>query len=239
MKNLLVPAVAAIAVAACSAAPQASAELAHPPRVITVTGNGEAVGAPDLAILSIGVETEGATAADALQKNAAQMNATMAKLKKSGVAEKDIQTQNLNVSPRYNYEEQNRGAPPKITGYVASNTVSVKLRDLAKAGSVIDGAVADGANNLSSLSFGFADPDKLMNEARKDAIADAKARAQLYATAAGVNLGPLLQIQDGYTATPPMPYAYDRVEAQAAKATPIAAGESTVSANVTLVYEIK
>lgn len=236
MKQLIIP--AAIALAACGAAPQAIAQPA-PPRTISVTGAGEAAGAPDLAILSIGVETEGSTAADALKKNAAQMNATIAKLKKSNVAAKDIQTQNLNVSPRYNYEDQNRGAPPKITGYVASNMVTVKLRDLDKAGAVIDGAVADGANNLGSLSFGFAEPEKLLNEARKDAIADARARAALYADAAGVKLGPILQIQDGYAAPPPMPYAYDRAVAMEAKATPIAVGESTMTANVTLVYEIR
>lgn len=238
MKQLVIPAVAAIALAACSAAPQAYAEPSHP-RVITVTGTGEAASAPDLAILSIGVESEGATAADALKKNAAQMNATIAQLKKSGVADKDMQTQNLSVSPRYNYDDQNRGQPPKITGYVASNMLTVKLRDIEKAGGVIDSAVADGANSLGSLSFGFAEPEKLMNEARKDAIADAKARAELYAGAAGVTLGPLLQIQDGSAGPPPMPYMYDRAVAQEAKATPIAVGESTVSASVTLIYEIR
>jgi uncharacterized protein YggE len=238
MKQLVIPAVAAAAIAS-AAAPQALAQDKTPPRILTVTGSGEASAAPDLALLSVGVEAEGATAAAALKANAQAMNATIARLKKSGVAEKDIQTQNLNVSPRYNYNDENRNQPPKILGYVASNMVAVKLRDLDKAGGVIDQAVADGANSLGSLSFSFANPDKLMNEARKDAIADARERAKLYAEAAGVTLGPILQIQDGYAAPPPMPYMDGRAMAMEAKSTPISAGESTVTANITLIYEIR
>ncbi len=237
MKQLIIPvAVATLALAACGAATETPAQEGAA-RTLAVTGNGEASAAPDLAVLTIGVETEGATAAAALSQNAAQMNATIEKLKSSGVADKDLQTQNLSVGPRYNYEE-NR-SPPKIVGYVATNMLSVKLRDLATAGAIIDATVAEGANTLGGLSFGFADPKPLMNKAREDAVADAKARAELLAASAGVTLGPILVIQDGYAAPPPMPYMESRMMAAEAKSTPVSAGESTFSASVTIIYDIR
>jgi uncharacterized protein YggE len=227
--------------AACSNAPSATAQQPGaayaPPRTISVSGLGEASAAPDMAIVSVGVDARAATAAEALRLNGARMRATMDKLKARGVADKDMQTQNLSVGPVYDY--QNNPSTPKIVGYQATNTLSVKLRDLAKAGSVIDDAVADGANNLGGISFTFADPDPILNKAREDAVVDAKSKASLYAKAAGVTLGPLLQINDGASYTPPIPYMDVRAEAMQSKATPISVGESTLSANVTLVYEIR
>lgn len=234
MKRIALPAAALLA--ACSGAPAAVAETAAP-RTIVVSGRGEASGAPDMATLSIGVESEGPTAADALRQNGVQMNATIDRLKQSGVAEKDMQTQNLSVSPRYQYD--NNGAPPKIAGYVATNMLSVKLRDLGKAGAIIDAAVKDGANSLGGLSFGFADTGALEDEARKDAVADAKSKAAILAEAAGVTLGPILQIQEGGVSAPPQPYVSARAMTAEAKATPISAGESTISASVTMIYEIR
>lgn len=209
-----------------------------PARTIVVTGVGEASAKPDMAIVSIGVETEGKTAADALRTNGESMRATMDRLKRNGVADKDMQTQNLSVNPRYNYNE-NRTSP-EIIGYVATNMLSVKLRNLDRAGAVIDSAVGTGANNLGGVSFGFADDKPLLNEARKAAVKSAREKAALYAEAAGVSLGSIVQIQDGYSLTPPpQPYMAARAMTAEAKATPVAAGESTVTANVTLVYEIR
>ena len=237
MKIMILPAAAAaLALSACGAASVAPGER-EAARTLSVTGNGEASGSPNLAIVSIGVETEGASAAAALKQNAAQMNATIEKLKARGVADKDMQTQNLSVNPRYNYEE-NR-SPPKIVGYVATNMLSVKLRNLETAGAIIDETVAEGANSLGGLSFGFADPKPLMNAAREDAVMDARARAELLASAAGVSLGPIVLIQDGYAAPPPMPYMESRMMAADAKSSPVAAGESTFSASVTIIYEIR
>jgi uncharacterized protein YggE len=237
MRKLALPVLAAISLAACSAAPGALAGDTAPLRTITVSGEGESAGVPDIAILSIGVETEGRTVAEALEKNAAQMSAAIAKLKARGVAPKDMQTRNLSVGPRYDYS--NDGRPPRIVGYTAQNSLTVKLRDLAKAGSIIDDAVADGANNLGGISFTFDDPKPLMDEARKAAVKDARARAELYAAAAGVTLGQVMQIQDGYAAPPsPAPMMEMRAVAKAAS-TPIETGESTVAANVTMVFEIR
>lgn len=229
--------IAAAAAVCLSAAPAAAGDVRPLERTIVVTGVGEASHAPDMAYLTLGVEAEGATASEALRKNSAQMEATLKTLRDAGVDKKDIQTSNLNVGAKYDYSQENR--PPRIIGYQATNTVSVKLRDLDKAGGVIDKAVGVGANRLDSISFGFADPKPITNEARKAAVADARDRAELYADAAGVKLGPVIQISDNFSTGPgPIPMIA-RMDMAEAKAVPIMPGESAVTANVTIVYGIE
>ncbi len=206
-------------------------------RTIIVTGAGEASGSPDIAFLNLGVETEGATAAEALRKNSAQMEATLKSLRDAGVDKKDIQTSNLNVGAKFDYSRND--GPPKIIGYQATNTVSVKIKNIDKAGSIIDRAVGVGANRLDSISFGFADAKPLLNSARKAAVADARERAALYADAAGVKLGPVIQISDSYSAAPgPIP-VMARMAAEDASRTPISVGESSMAASVTIIYAIE
>lgn len=206
-------------------------------RSIIVTGVGDVTRAPDMALLSLGVETEGATAAEALRQNSAQMEATLKTLKDAGVDKKDIQTAGISISAKYDYSREN--APPRLVGYQAANTISVKLRNLDKAGGVIDKAVSGGANRLDQVSFGFADPEPLLDEARKAAVADARDRAALYAGAAGVKLGPVLRISDSFVETPGPVMAMARMEAAGAGNVPIAAGESVVSASVTIIFAIE
>lgn len=230
-----IPVVAALA--AGLAATPAAAEGWENARTVIVTGNGEATKAPDMAYLTLGVEADGATASEALRKNSAQMEATLKTLREAGVERKDIQTSNLSVGARYDYSRE--GGAPRLIGYQATNTVSVKLRNLDKAGGVIDRAVSSGSNRLDSISFGFADPKPLFNDARKAAVADARERASLYAEAAGVKLGRVLQISDNFTSAPgPYPVAM-RADALEAKAVPIAAGEQSIGASVTVVYAIE
>ena len=220
---------------ACAATPNALAE-STPIRTITVTGQGEAVAAPDMALLNIGVRTDAQTAAAALRQNSQNMAATINKLKDLGIEDRDIQTSGLSINPRYDYE-RNRSAP-KLIGYTASNNLSVKLRDLAKAGSVIDQAVQSGANTIGGISFTFADPSPLYEAAREDAVKRAKAKADLLTEAAGVKLGKVMTIQDGYG---PAPSPFVPVMESSMKfdaAVPVQAGESTISANVTIIYEI-
>jgi len=227
----------AAAFAAGFAATPAAAEGWENARTIIVTGAGEATMAPDMAYLTLGVEADGATASEALRKNSAQMEATIKTLRDAGVDRKDIQTSNLSVGARYDYSRE--GGAPRLIGYQATNTVSVKLRNLDKAGGVIDKAVASGSNRLDSIAFGFADPKPLLNDARRSAVADARERAGLYAEAAGVKLGRVLQISDGAGAMPgPYPVAV-RAEATAAKSVPIAPGEQTIGASVMVVYAVE
>ena len=227
--------VAAIALTACTL-PQASAENEAARRTITVTGQGEAAAAPDMAVLSIGVRTDEATAAVALRENSAAMTATIAKLKELGVEDRDIQTSGLSINPRYDYE-RNR-SNPTLLGYTASNNLTVKLRDLSSAGAVIDQAVASGANSLGGISFTFANPKPLQDDARKDAVARARATAELLTAAAGVRLGSVLTINDGYASAPSPQPRMMRMEAASDSSVPLQAGESVVTANVTIIYEI-
>ncbi|MHA7872445.1 MAG: SIMPL domain-containing protein [Hyphococcus sp.] len=227
------------AIAACVAPPQAAiAQEAEAPRTITVSGRGEAAAAPDMAVLSIGVRTDAQTAAAALRQNSADMAATIAKLKDLDVADRDIQTSGLSINPRYDYGE--RRSDPRVIGFTATNTLTVKLRDLDRAGAVIDQAVQSGANSLGGVQLTFADPKPLSDAARKDAVADARGKAALYAEAAGVRLGRVLSIQDGYVATPaPQPYATAALRMESDAAVPMQAGESTITASVTIVYAIE
>lgn len=227
----------AAALAAGLAGSPASAEGWENARTIVVTGAGEATKAPDMAFLTLGVEADGATASDALRKNSAQLEAAIKTLRDAGVDKDDIQTSNLSVGARYDYSRE--GQAPRLIGYQATNTVSVKLRNLKKAGEIIDKAVASGSNRLDSISFGFADPKPLLDEARKDAVADARDRAGLYADAAGVKLGAVLQISDSFTHAPgPIP-VMARADFAKAESVPIAAGEQTIGASVTIVYAIQ
>jgi uncharacterized protein YggE len=208
--------------------------LADGPRVLTTSGHGEAAGVPDQAHLSAGVTSQARTAATALAQNAAQMNAVFSALGKLGVPEKKIQTSNFSVSPQY---PQNNNEPQRIAGYQVSNQVDVTLDDAKKLGPALDALVGAGANQVNGVSFGFADPKALYAQARADAVADATERAQTYAKAAGVNLGPIVSISDtdeGGAAPMPM------MRMMAAKAsTPVAVGEQNVAASVTIVWEIR
>lgn len=233
--RIAIPVAAALATGLAGS--PASAEGWEDARTIVVTGAGEATKAPDIAFLTLGVEADGATASEALRKNSARMDAAIKTLRDAGVDKDDIQTSNLSVGARYDYSRE--GQAPRLIGYQATNTVTVKLRNLKKAGEVIDKAVASGSNRLDSISFGFADPKPLLNEARKAAVADARERASLYAEAAGVSLGDVLQISDSLTHAPgPVPVAA-RADFAKAEAVPIEAGEQTIGASVTIIYAIK
>lgn len=238
LRHYYLPAAAALLLSACGAAPQASAESAAPAtRTLTVTGIGEATAAPDMAVINIGVSTDGATAAAALRENSAQMNATIETLKSLGVADRDIQTSGLSVNPRYNY--QNNRSTPELIGFNASNTVTIRLRDLAEAGIILDEAVQVGANTLSGVSFTFSEPAPLHEQARRDAVEKAQAQAALLSDAAGVRLGRVLTISDGHVSAPSPRPMMARMEAAADLAAPLQGGESSVTARVTIVYEIE
>jgi uncharacterized protein YggE len=213
------------------AAPSALADDGDEPRRITVTGQGQVQAAPDMAVLSIGVETEAATPGAALADNAERMTAVMARLQQAGIADQDLQTSQLGVWPVYAEREQ----PQKVVGYRAGNQLSVTLRDIDRIGEILDPAVADGANNVSGPSFAVAEPEPLYQEARDAAVKDAMARAQRYARAAGVSLGEIVRIDEAGGG--PVYARGMRAEAMAAS-TPVAAGESTFSASVTMVFAI-
>lgn len=216
----------------------ATPAFAAPEPVITgtrldISATGSVDRAPDMATIGAGVVTVSSSASGALADNAGRMTATIAALKRAGVADRDIQTASLSLQPQYRYGDN---VPPVLTGYQASNRVSVRLRDLAKAGSVIDALVASGANQLDGPSFGIDKPEAALDEARTQALATAKARADLYAKAAGLHVKRIVQIAESEASAPVM-----RPMAMMAKrdATPIAAGEQTLAVNLAVTFELE
>ncbi len=201
-------------------------------RTITVTGEGRVSAAPDMAILRLGVSREARKASDAMRAASEAAAAVLAQIKISGIAPRDVQTANVSLSPRWDHSKNNA---PRVVGYVASNDLTVRVRDLSSLGGLMDGVVSDGANQMNGLSFAIAEPRPLQDQARQEAVADARAKAELLAEAAGVVLGPVMTISEGGGARPPIAMARG---AMMESAVPIAAGELDVRINVSVIFSI-
>jgi hypothetical protein len=208
------------------------------PRTLTMTGTGEVKAVPDTANLSAGVATTATTAKEALAANSRAMNAVFDTLKRLGVADKDMQTSNFSVYPQYQECKPNVTCPRRIVGYQVSNTVNVTV-DLGKAGAVLDALVSSGSNQIGGISFSIHDPEPLLTEAHAAAVKDAIDRAETYANAAGVTLGPIQSIQEGVSEQPRPMFRMMAVGSGAAAPPPVAAGEQTVSASVTITWAIQ
>ncbi|MBP8909281.1 MAG: SIMPL domain-containing protein [Xanthomonadales bacterium] len=235
MRQPLATLLAAFAMTAAPGTALAQAAPASDGTLLSVSSRAEARKAPDIATFSAGVVTQAADGNAALRQNAEQMNRVLAAIKAAGVADKDVQTSGISLNPQYRYEENQ---PPRITGYQASNTVNVKLREVAKMGKVLDALVASGANQVNGPSFGIDDPEPLYDRARLDALKAARARAETYAGALGVRVRRIVSISEGGAAMPsPMP-RMAMMKAEAYDSTPVAAGESSVSVNLDVVFEL-
>lgn len=210
------------------------------PAVFVLSGEGKASAAPDLAIINSGVVSEGATAREALDANTTAMATLVNAIKAAGIEDRDIATSGFSVQPRYIYSQRNDGTqePPRISGYEVRNTVTVKVRDLTKLGGILDKAVTEGSNQIDSLSFDIADKKKIYEEARKAALADARAKAELYAEAAGVKLGRLRELSEQAGAGFPPPRPMMRMEMKAQADVPIERGEQDIAVNITTTWEI-
>ncbi|PLR28779.1 hypothetical protein SGCZBJ_01115 [Caulobacter zeae] len=235
-----VPALAAAgaAVLALSAIPAAaqSNDAAFRATTFNLSASGETAIAPDMATITLGVQTEGASAAAALSANGTAMNKVIAALKKAGVAERDIQTSNLNVNPQYVYEQNQ---PPRLTGYQASNQVTILARDLSKLGQTVDAAASAGANTVSGISFGLQNPQKAEDEARIKAVAALKAKSDLYARATGYKVVRLVSLNEagGYTPSPQPVPMFAMAKREMADSTAISGGELKVRVEVSATYE--
>ncbi len=220
----------------------AFAQEGGPPGLITINGLGEVTAEPDMAIVASGVVTDAETARAALDANTRAMAALFEVLSDAGIAERDIQTSGFSVQPKYvqsdRRDAQGYRLPPVIAGYRVSNAVTVRVRDLDDLGRVLDRSVTVGANSISGVSFAVAEPDDLLDEARRRAVADAIARAELMTEAAGVGLGRIRSISE-QSAPRPLPMAdMARMAVSAESAVPVAAGELTFSATVSIQWEI-
>jgi uncharacterized protein YggE len=239
--NKLVLTLLAAAAMALPAAANAQATAVIQPLAGTrldVAATGEVTRVPDVAVISTGVVTRAATATAAIQQNANRMERVRAALRRAGIEDKDIQTSSINLNPEYVYAERQ---PPRLTGYQASNQVSVRFRDIRKTGEILDALVAEGANQINGPSLTIDKPEAALDEARLKAVANGRARAELYARALGMRVARLLSVSEsgGYAVPPPMPM-YARAESMASDAaTKIDPGEQKVSVSVAMSFELQ
>jgi uncharacterized protein YggE len=246
MNRFVLPRVALLTALALSALASASAALGadEPPPRILVNGQGSAEIAPDMAVLQLTVTREADTAREALDANSAAMAQVIKALRAEGVAERDLQTNNFSIQPKYVYppqKPQGENQTPRIVGYTVRNGLAVRVRDLSKLGAVMDQAVTLGVNEGGNILFSNDDPSAAIEQARSAAVKDAMARAKTLAAAAGVKLGRVLEIseQSFMPAPAPMMRAEMMMAAPAADAVPVAAGESSYQVTVSLSYAIE
>ncbi len=225
------------AMAAAMAVTLAGTARAEPvPRQITVTGEGRVEAAPDMATIILGVTNEAPEAKAAMDATSEAVAQVLDRLSALGLAPRDIQTQRLNLSPVWSGRNASGGGRARITGFVASNMVMARVRDIETLGTVLDAVISEGANDFNGLHFGIQDQKPIIEAARKAAVADGIAKAQQLAQAAGVTLGPVVSMAEhgGHTPRPMM------MEMAAARdnAIPVAAGEMTLTASVSMVFAI-
>jgi uncharacterized protein YggE len=210
------------------------------PRIVVV-GEGEAAVAPDLAIVTLSVLRESDTARAALDEANKAAAEVIAAMKEAGIEARDLQTGGLQINPRYVYPQNGGEEQPRIVAYQVTNTLTVRVRDIAKVGEIVDRSVTLGVNQGGSIAFTNDDPSAARAEARRLAVNDAIARARTLAEAAGVGLGPIIEMSEQSHAQPPMPMVASRayrMEAQS-DAVPVEAGENVYRVQINATFELK
>jgi uncharacterized protein len=206
-------------------------------RWVEVSGEGSVGAAPDFARVTLGVTSTGKNAGEAMAANANAASAVVSLIKSEGVAPADIQTSELSISPMFSQPSAGQRTEPTITGYSVSNNLTVMLRDIPRLGALLDKAVAAGANSIYGIGFGHNDPSALLDKARPLAVADARRKAEIYASAGGARIGRLMVLTE--EAGRQMPVAFSRAYAAGAPApTPIEAGENKLTVTVTARFEL-
>lgn len=227
---------AAAAPTAWAQAVPAASDAVFRATTVSLAAYGETKVAPDQATINLGVMTEAASAQEAMAQNATRMNQVMAALKKGGIAARDIQTSQLSLEPQYHYEQNQ---PPRLTGYRATNQVTVTVRDLTRLGSAVDAVVSAGANQVGGISFGLADPTAAENAAREKAVKALADKAELYARATGHRVQRLVTLSEGGSFAPPPPIPMAAMARYKESAdTAVAPGEVKVRIDVSGVYEL-
>ena len=237
MKNLLIAALMiGAALPSAAQAQQATINQSIAGTRLDVTATGEVARVPDVAIISTGVVTKSPTASGAISQAASRMARVRAALKAAGVKDRDIQTSNLSLNPDYRYDNNQ---PPKLVGYQASNTVTVRFRDIARSGKIIDALVAEGANQINGPTLIIDKPEAALDEARAQAIRIGRARAELYARSMGQRVVRVVAISEsgGSYPVPPMPVMMQaRAEAASSKIDP---GEQKLQVNLAMTFELQ
>lgn len=227
-----------VAAAVLLAAPSVAFAQTQPgaPTILRLTAEAEARLEPDRALITAGVVSEAPTAVAALNANARMMNEVIRTLKRADVKERDLQTENVSVFPQYAYAE---GEPPRLTGHRAQNSVRVTVRELKQLGKVIDAVAASGASEIGGVVFEASDPEPALKEARIKAVQEARARAELYAQALGMQVVRVALVEEGTVPQngPPSPIVALRAAQEAS--TPVEPGELTYSAAVVATFELR
>jgi uncharacterized protein YggE len=202
---------------------------------LDVAATGEVTRVPDIVRINAGVVTRAATAGEALRLNAAKMDSVRAALRRAGIAERDIQTSNVGLQADYRYADNQ---PPQLTGYQASNQINVRFRDIAASGQILDALVAAGANQINGPSLEIEHPESALDEARLQALANARARAELYARALGKRVTRILFVSET-GAVPPSPMPVMEMRASRDSGTQIVPGEQTLSVSLTVGFALE
>ena len=241
MKSALVLLALASAALPAIAAAQTNVTIAETAPVVTLNVTESVEASPDIATVGTGVQTRAPTAQAAMQDNAAKTEKLIAALARAGIAKKDIQTSGINLNAQYDYN-QREGEPtgPRFLGYEASNTLTVKLRDVKKVGTLLDAMVAAGATNVNGPSFAIDDPAPMLAQARGQALKSAKAQADFYAQAAGFRTARLISISESNSGgQPPMPMLQSaRFKADSVATTPVEPGQVSASVTLTVQYAL-
>lgn len=229
----------AIGWTAPAAAQQASITQTIAGTRLDINATGEVTRVPDVAIISAGVVSRSATASGAIQDAATRMDRVLAALKRAGIADRDIQTGSVSLNPEYRYPENQS---PQLTGYTASNTLTIKFRDIRNSGKILDALVAEGANQINGPNLTIDKPEAALDEARANAIATGRARADLYARSLGMRVARIVAVSEsgGYAvpppAPPPMPMMARAYESARTKIEP---GEQKVQVTVAMTFELQ
>jgi uncharacterized protein len=212
-----------------------------PPALLSVSGSAEIAVRPDRATITSGVVTEAETARAALDENSSALARVIAALRQAGIEDRDIATSGFSVEPRYHYPQSRdgRSEPPRIVGYQVTNQVTVRVRDLGRLGSVLDQAVSEGANRVQGIAFEVSGADRLLDEARAEAVRDARRKAEIYAEAGGFELVRIHTLSEAErSGEPPRPLMARAMSFDTAESVPVEAGERTLSIRVDISWEI-
>ena len=239
MRHILLAALmlGAAAMPAPAAAQQASITQTIAGSRLDINATGEVTRVPDVAVISAGVVSRAPTATAALQQTANRMERVLAALKRAGIADRDIQTSNVNLNAEYRYPANQS---PQLVGYTASNTVTIRFRDIGNSGKILDALVSEGANQINGPSLVVDKPEAALDEARAKAIAVGRARADLYARSLGMRVVRVVAVNESggsYPVPPPMPM-YARAEAAQAD-TKIMPGEQKLQVTLAMTFELQ
>jgi uncharacterized protein YggE len=240
MKNVWL---AALLGAASIAAPAGAQQIPSITQTIAgtrldISATGEVTRIPDVAVISAGVVTRSSTATGAIQDAADRMGRVLAALKRAGIEDRDIQTSTLNLNPEYKYESNQ---PPQLVGYSATNQLTVRFRDIRNSGKILDALVGQGANQINGPNLTIDKPEAALDEARAKAVANGRARAELYARSLGMRIVRVVSVSEGggnYPVPPPVPM-YARAEMAQAADTKIEPGEQKLQVNLAMVFELQ